>query len=143
MGAKRPESMVCACAKTGLMRTPGHSSGAKNARPVDGIGRWRGMSEGSMNVREDPVELIQAVVGDHQLALTGGGMLDRNLGAQLLGQLLLQTIDIGVTGRRCRDRAGRRLLDSPHEGLGFPYGEAFLGNQRSDLDLLLTIRQRQ
>src|SRR3979409_1117347 len=42
----------------------------------------------SVDVGEDAVELVEAVVADHQLALAPGRMLDRNLCAKLLSQFL-------------------------------------------------------
>src|SRR4051812_21023374 len=97
----------------------------------------------SVDVREDAVELVEAVVTDDQLALAAAGMLDRNLGAELLGQLLLETIDVGVARRICLGAIGRRLLQTPHERLGITHRQALLDDNQGRFDLLLAIRQRQ
>src|SRR5262245_52980505 len=68
-----------------------------------------------VNVGEDSVELVEAVVADYQLALTGRRMLDRDPGAQLFGQLLLQAVDVRITRGLFRCLACRRPLHAAHE----------------------------
>src|SRR5882672_5721570 len=72
----------------------------------------------SVNVGEDPVELVEAVVADHQLALAAGRMLDRNLRAKLLRQFLLEPVYVRITRRIYLRLARGRLLHSPHERFG-------------------------
>lgn len=83
MRAKPPKSRSCVC-----VTRPLHWLNAARRRPVM-----------SVDVSEDSVELIEAVVADHQLAFAADRMLDRNLGAQLLRQLLFQAIYIGIARR--------------------------------------------
>jgi hypothetical protein len=59
----------------------------------------------SVDVGEDAVELVEAVVADHQLAFATGRMLDRNLRAKLLRQFLLETVYVRVTWRVFRHLA--------------------------------------
>ena len=50
-----------------------------------------------LDVRQDSIQLIQAVVAHHQLALATGGMLDGDLRAELVSELLLEALDVRVT----------------------------------------------
>src|ERR1700754_594886 len=64
------------------------------------------------DMREDPVELVQAVVIHHELAFAGRGMLDGHLRAELVGELLLEAQDVRVASivlsfGRVRRRAWR------------------------------------
>jgi len=50
-----------------------------------------------LDVGEYSVELVKTVVADDELALALRPLLDGDRGAELLGQFLLQALDIGVT----------------------------------------------
>ena len=49
-----------------------------------------------LNVLQDSIQLIKAVVMNHQLAITLGGVLKNHLGGKLFTQLILQAFDVGV-----------------------------------------------
>src|SRR5277367_2983824 len=74
-----------------------------------------------LNVAENPLELVQAVVAHDQLAPARRSVLKRDLGAQLIGQLALQALNIRVRRRRLL-RFGRGWVDdATHQGLGFAH----------------------
>jgi hypothetical protein len=50
-------------------------------------------------MRENPFKFIEAVVPDHELAAAGAGVLDLHLGTQFVGQLALQSLDVGIPPR--------------------------------------------
>ena len=58
-------------------------------------------------MREDPVELVQAVVIHHQLPFAGRGMLDGDLRTELVGVLLLEAQDVRVASIFLTFRRGR------------------------------------
>ena len=64
------------------------------------------MLSGLFDMTQDSVQLVQAVVGQHQFSLAAGTVFDFYPGAQSLGQIVLQVADIGVKGAR----PGRLLL---------------------------------
>ena len=47
-------------------------------------------------MRQDSVQFIQAVVGDHELALARGGMLQLDRRAELVGEVILEPLDVRV-----------------------------------------------
>jgi len=49
-----------------------------------------------LDMREDAVELVEAVVTHDQLALATGGMLDGDLRAELVGEFLLEALDVRI-----------------------------------------------
>ena len=55
------------------------------------------MDASSLDVCEDAVELVQAVVAHHELAPASAARLDRDARAELLRQLLLETCHIRIT----------------------------------------------
>src|SRR5579871_94646 len=94
-------------------------------------------------MREDTVQLVQTVVADDEPALASARMLDRDLRAQLLAELLLQSRDIGIGA--CSRLAGRRggFLQAAHEGFRLADRQSLAGYQRRDLDLLSPLGQRE
>ena len=58
--------------------------------------RRRGASPPLLDVRENTVELVEAVVAHDQLALAAGGMLDGDLRTELVGEFLLEALDVRV-----------------------------------------------
>jgi hypothetical protein len=50
----------------------------------------------SVDVGEDSIELVQAVVADDQLAFAAGRVLDSDLRAKLLRQFLLQAVYVRI-----------------------------------------------
>src|SRR5580704_11154700 len=52
------------------------------------------------DVLDDAVELVEAVVVHHQLAPAAAAVLDGHARAELVGQLPLQALDVGIAGIR-------------------------------------------
>ena len=116
-----------------------------------GIATYRGGKLGMSpifllrDVAEDAFELVDVVVGDDQLALAATAVLDRDLGSQLVRQLVFQAPHVrvggpgGGPGSRLR-RALKHALDQP---LGFPDRQAFGGDQPGHLGLHQGVRQAQ
>src|SRR5690606_39206937 len=50
----------------------------------------------SPNLRQDAVQFVEAVIGDHQPALAAGTLLDQDLGAEPVGEVPFQHADVGV-----------------------------------------------
>jgi hypothetical protein len=50
-----------------------------------------------LDVRQDAVQLIEAVVTHDQLALAAGRVLDGHFRTKLVGELLLEALDVRVT----------------------------------------------
>ena len=49
-----------------------------------------------LDVRQDAVQLVEAVVTHDQLALAAGGMLDGDLRSELVGEFLLEALDVRI-----------------------------------------------
>lgn len=58
--------------------------------------RAAGRNRALLDVRQDAVELVEAVVTHHQLPLAAGRMLDGYLRTKLVGELLLKALDVRV-----------------------------------------------
>jgi hypothetical protein len=80
-----------ASASTGLKTEQGASATAVAASLTVAVAVPR-----LLDVREDAVELVEAVVTHDQLALTAGGMLDGHLRTKLVGEFLLEALDVRV-----------------------------------------------
>ena len=64
-----------------------------------------------LDVGEDAVELVEAVVAHDQFAPSAGALLDGDLGAELLGEVLLEAQHVRVPRRGhglARARLGSR-----------------------------------
>src|ERR1700680_3001862 len=97
-----------------------------------------------LDVRQDPVELVQTVVTHHELALATAARLDGDAGAELLGELLLQALHVRVARGCPRTGSGTgRGLQAAHQRLGLAHRQALLRDQRSDLALLPFLGERQ
>src|SRR6185312_15827789 len=92
---------------------------------------------GSADVGQDAVQLVEAVVADHQPALAARGVLDGHLGTELVGQLLLEAlyIRVAVSARLASGRR-RAVLQASHQPFCVAYRERPLDDDRGHLDLL-------
>src|SRR6516164_8432335 len=98
------------------------------------------MDASSLDVCEDAVELVQAVVAHHELAPASAARLDRDPSTELLRQLLLEArhIRIALGSAIVRGRPVRGL-QSPHQRLGLAHREALAGDEQRDLGLLAAL----
>src|ERR1700733_248210 len=70
-----------------------------------------------LNVRQDAVEFVEAVVADDELAAPRSAVLDGHRDAELLGHILSELFNIGV-GECALRRLPRRTLQTAHQSLG-------------------------
>src|SRR5262249_9252277 len=92
---------------------------------------------GSLDVSEDTVELVQAVVAHDELATAAPARLDRDAGAELLRQLLLEARHIGIALAVAIVRSHPEPdLQAPHQRLGLAHREALARDEQRDLGLL-------
>src|SRR5690349_14797464 len=88
-------------------------------------------------MREDAVELIQAVVAHDELPAAATASLDRHPRSELLRELLFEPCDIRVALAIAHMRGcGGRRLQPPHEGFGLTHGKTLAGDQQCNLGLL-------
>jgi hypothetical protein len=97
----RPRCSVDLCEIAGTRVRPMHAK-RPGATPAASCAPRRAANPGRdvpslLDVRQDAVELVEAVVTHDQLALAAGRMLDGHFGAKLVGELLLETLDVRVT----------------------------------------------
>src|SRR5579863_2879380 len=87
---------------------------------------------------QDAVELVEAVVAHHQLPPSPRRLLDRNTGAELLGELRLEPLDVRVAGRDTVSVGPvyRRGGEAPYQCLGIAHREALFRHQQAHLGLL-------
>src|SRR5690349_10367879 len=95
----------------------------------------RGRGSVALEAAEEPFQLVQAGVIDHDAALAAPPRLEMDGGAQRLGELLLQPARVGIELHAAAPgRAGRgRLL--LHQALGLAHRESLLGDLVRELDL--------
>ena len=93
---------------------------------------------------EDPVEFVERVVADDDLALAAAGrMLDGDLGSEGVGEPRLELQHVRIAGRLAgATGAGCRRIDQPADQcFGFANGKSFFRDQRTDFGLLAAGRQ--
>jgi len=68
---------------------------------------------------QNAIELIQAVVADHQPAVAGTGVLDAHRCAEFFRQLLLKSLNVGINCHRCAASGGFGRFDhASYQALG-------------------------
>src|SRR6185295_13553330 len=100
----------------------------------------------STDMREDSVELVERVIADDELALPRRRMLKLDRRAELVGEVVLEPLDVRVLRTR---PAGTILAaasvsdEAPHERFRLADREALLRDERADLGLLFRRGQCQ
>src|SRR6185437_11274483 len=97
----------------------------------------------SLNVRENAVELVEAVVVDDETALTGSRVADRDARAEFIGEIPLEALHVRVARRLIRRLGGFRREHASDDRFGLAHRDALLRDERTDLRLLASPRQRE
>src|SRR5690554_2853470 len=92
------------------------------------------MSQLLLDVHEHAVKFVQRVVADHQFALAFGTVLDLHFGADALGQILLQALDVRIAAHR--PRFAPRVQPLAHQRFGLTNGQAAGNHLAGGLALL-------
>ena len=90
-------------------------------------------------MREYPVELVEAVITDHELALASRRVNELDRRAELVGEVVLEPLDVRVFRARLAGIAlgSARVRDeAPYERFRLANREALLRDQRADFGLL-------
>src|SRR5690606_18190540 len=78
--------IIMSCLRQDIVRARSTGAGSRTAVLLD--------------MREDAVELVETVVVDDELAAALGAVLQMHLGAELVGEVLLEPRDVRVGTRR-------------------------------------------
>src|SRR5690606_2123075 len=100
------------------------------------LARW---PVGLLDVLQNPLELIQRVIADDELAFAAGGVLDLHFRAELFAQVAFQLADVGILTRRTRRLAFGLREQFLDERFGFADRQLFLRDEGGDLGLLFAI----
>src|SRR5688500_13282110 len=92
-----------------------------------------------LDVLKDPVELVEAVVVDDELAAPAARVLKKHLGAQLACEVLFEAPDVRVLPPRLG--GWRRIGEPPDQGLGFADRQTLLRHELGYFRLLTRRRQ--
>src|SRR5688572_27005469 len=98
------------------------------------------------DVRQDSVQFVQAVIADDELALARIGMLQLDRRAELVGEVVLEPLDVRVFRARAIGLAlalVRVRDEAADKRFGLAHREPLLRDQRADLGLLARGRQRK
>src|SRR5271163_1722810 len=90
----------------------------------------------STDVSQYAFELIDTVVADDEPALAGCRVLEGDLGAQFVGDLSLQALNIGVYSRRTPGLGGARAYDAAHQTFGIANRQRLFNHQSGHFYLL-------
>src|SRR6185503_5734488 len=99
-----------------------------------------------VDVRENPVQLVEAVITDDELAAARRRVLQLDRRAELVGEVVLEPLDVRILRAALSGLvlAVARVRDeAPHERFRLADGESFLRDQRADFRLLPRRRERE
>src|SRR5580704_11541075 len=93
---------------------------------------------------EYPVELVKTVVADDDTAIAAARVLDVDPCSELVCQLVLKSLNVGVQGSRAPIRARLyRFHRATHQCFGVAHRQALLHHEVGDLNLLTPMRQAE